>query len=77
MTKHKFIPVSEPSITKKEIRYVTDAIRSGWVSSLGPYIDKFEKEFASYVGTKYALTTSSGYHSFIYCTCKLGNWEWR
>ncbi len=56
----KFIPVSEPSITEKEIRYILDAVKSGWVSSLGKYIEKFEESFAQYIGVKYALTTSSG-----------------
>lgn len=60
MQKETFIPISKPSITELEIEYVTDAIRSGWVSSHGRYIDIFEKKFAEYCGTKYALTTSSG-----------------
>ena len=57
---NKFIPISEPSITKKEIEYVTKAVKSGWVSSLGDYIIGFENRFAEFVGTKFALTTSSG-----------------
>ena len=56
----KLIPVSEPSITQKEVDYVTDAIRSGWVSSLGKYIDMFEEKFAEFCGTKYAVATSNG-----------------
>ena len=55
-----FIPISQPSITQKEIDYVTDAVKSGWVSSLGKYIDIFEKRFAEFVGTEYAVSTSSG-----------------
>jgi len=55
-----FIPISQPSITDKEIQYVNSAMKSGWVSSLGEYIEKFEKEFAEYCGAKYALTTSNG-----------------
>jgi perosamine synthetase len=57
---NKFFPVSQPSIGEKEIAYVTDAARSGWVSSLGPYIVDFEKRFAEFCSTKYALTTSNG-----------------
>lgn len=57
---HTFFPVSRPSICEKEIAYVTDAIASGWVSSLGPYIESFEHGFAEFVGTRYALTTSNG-----------------
>jgi len=55
-----FIPISQPTITKKEIDYVTDAVSSGWVSSLGKYIDIFEDKFATYCGTKYAVATSNG-----------------
>ena len=55
-----FISISQPSIGKKEIEYVTDAVQSGWVSSLGKYIDIFEENFANYCGTKYAVATSNG-----------------
>jgi perosamine synthetase len=55
-----FIPISQPSIGEKEIAYVTDAVKSGWVSSLGKYIDKFEENFAGYCGVKYAVATSNG-----------------
>ena len=55
-----YIPISQPSITQKEIDYVTDAVKSGWVSSLGEYVDKFEKMFCEYCDTKYSLTTSNG-----------------
>ena len=54
------IPVSKPSISESELDYVSDAVRSGWVSSLGSYIDRFEAQFADYCGTKYALTVSNG-----------------
>lgn len=56
----ELIPISQPSITQVEISYVTKAITSGWVSSLGEYIDKFEEEFATFCNTEYALATSSG-----------------
>lgn len=55
-----FIPISQPSITQKEIDYVTDAIKSGWVSSLGKYIDQFEAEFAAFCGVKHAIAVSNG-----------------
>jgi len=57
---NKFIPISEPSITQKEIDYVTDAIKSRWVSSLGKYIDEFEEKFARYCNCKYGVATSNG-----------------
>lgn len=54
------IPVSEPDIGEKEIEYVNDAVKSGWVSSHGKYIDEFEKKFSKYIGTKYGLAVSNG-----------------
>ncbi len=56
----RFIPVSQPSVSEKEIAYVTDAVRSGWVSSLGAYIEKFEQSFADFCEVRYALATSNG-----------------
>lgn len=54
------IPISQPSITQKEIDYVSDAVRSTWISSLGPYIDRFEAEFAAFCGAKYAISVANG-----------------
>ncbi len=54
------IPLSQPSITALEVACITDAAESGWVSSRGKYIDRFEEIFAAYCGTRYAITTSSG-----------------
>ena len=56
----EMIPVSRPFVGDKELEYVSDAVRSGWVSSLGQYIDVFEREFAAYVGVRHALATSNG-----------------
>jgi perosamine synthetase len=56
----EFIPVSRPHFTGKEEEYVLDAVRSGWVSSIGRYIELFEASFAKFCGTKYALTASNG-----------------
>lgn len=54
------IPISQPSISEKEIAYVTDAVSSGWVSSIGSYIQKFEKSFAEFCNVDFALATSNG-----------------
>ena len=45
---HPFIPISKPWITEKEIDFVTDAVRSTWVSSMGKYIEKFEEDFSKF-----------------------------
>jgi perosamine synthetase len=55
-----FIPLSVPHIAAREQEYVTECLRTGWVSSAGPFVDKFEKEFAAYVGAPYAIACSSG-----------------
>jgi perosamine synthetase len=55
-----FIPIAAPVIGQREIQYVTDAVSSGWVSSIGPYIGRFEQEFAHYVGVSHAITVSNG-----------------
>lgn len=54
------IPVSKPSFLGNENFYVNDAIESGWVSSLGRYIEKFECQFADFCGAENALTVSNG-----------------
>ena len=55
-----YIPVAEPTLSGNELRYVTDAVRSGWVSSAGPFVTKFENAFADFSGTKFAVSCSSG-----------------
>ena len=57
---NKFYPISQPTITDLETKYVNDAITSGWVSSLGFYIEELEKEFAKFCGVKYAVLTNNG-----------------
>ena len=54
------IPISKPWITDLEKRYALDAIESGWISSIGPYVERFENAFAEKIGVRYALTANSG-----------------
>jgi perosamine synthetase len=55
-----FIPIAEPSIGEREVELVADAVRSGWVSSLGDYVVAFEDELASRCGVAHAVATSNG-----------------
>lgn len=55
----KLIPITGPSITQKEIKYVAQAAKDGWNENYRKYIDLFEKKFAAYIGRRYALATSS------------------
>jgi perosamine synthetase len=54
------IPVSKPIIESEDVRLVTDAVSSGWVSSQGAYIERFEREFAAFCGVKHCVATSNG-----------------
>jgi perosamine synthetase len=53
------ILVSGPSITQKEIDYVTDAVSSAWYENANVYNIKFEQAFAAYIGVKYAIALPS------------------
>lgn len=53
------IPVAGPSITQKEIDYVTDAVTNAWYGNANVYHDRFEKAFAEYLGVRYATTLPS------------------
>ncbi len=57
---NSYLPVSRPSFSGKEEEYVLEALRSGWVSSRGPYIDALEQAFAKYCGTRFAIAVSNG-----------------
>jgi len=54
------IPIYKPWITDLEKKYVQNAIESGWISSIGPYLEKFEDLFAKRIGVKYAIATNTG-----------------
>ena len=53
------IPVARPSITQKEIEYVTDAVTNAWYGNANMYHGRFEAAFAAYVGRKYAMALPS------------------
>jgi len=52
------IPLFKPSFDEREIKAATQAIKSGWWG-LGPKTKEFEEQFASYIGTKYAVCLNS------------------
>jgi len=56
----KHYPIAEPSISFWEKQYVNDCLNSSWISSRGKYIEKFEKAYAKFNNTKYAITTFNG-----------------
>jgi len=54
------IPVAAPCLGEKELEYVTDCVRSGWISSLGEYVRRFEQQFAAYCGARHGIATHNG-----------------
>ncbi len=59
-TSSSLIPVNQPDLSPKARKYVLDAVTSGWVSSAGPYIKRFEDAYATWLGVKYAVTVVNG-----------------
>jgi perosamine synthetase len=57
---NRFIPLSAPVLAGNEARYAQECVASGWVSSAGPWVDRFEKEFAARVGAPSAVSVTSG-----------------
>lgn len=55
-----FLPLHEPRFIGNEKAYLNECIDSTFVSSVGAFVDRFEKEFATYVGSKYAVATVNG-----------------
>lgn len=56
----QFIALHEPRFSGNDKKYVMDAIDSTFVSSVGKYVDQFEKNFAEFVGSRYAVATVNG-----------------
>lgn len=56
----KRIPIAAPVLNGREKEYVLDCLETTWISSAGAYIQKFEEEFAKYIGANHALTCSNG-----------------
>ena len=54
------IPVNEPSLGEQEMAYMTECVRTGWVSSTGRFINEFEQGWASYCGRRYGIAVSNG-----------------
>ncbi len=55
-----FIPVNEPDLSGNEKKYLIECVETGWISSEGPYVTKFEEQFAARVGRKYGIAMCNG-----------------
>lgn len=54
------IPVCEPTLKGNELKYVTDCIKTNWISSSGKYIKEFEEKFSDFCNVKYGVACSNG-----------------
>lgn len=54
------IPVNTPLLDGNELKYLTECIQTGWISSEGPFISQFEANFSSYIGCTYGIAVSNG-----------------
>ncbi len=59
-TNKDYIPLHEPTFDGNEKSYLTQCIDSGWVSSVGEFVDKFERMLADYTGAKHAVAVVNG-----------------
>jgi len=61
------VPLHAPLFAGNEKTYLCDCIDSTYVSSVGPYVDKFEHMVAEYTGARYAIATASGTAALHIC----------
>src|SRR3989339_830588 len=54
------IPVCEPTLKGNELKYTTEAITTGWISSAGKFIDQFEQKFSQYCNTAHGISCCNG-----------------
>jgi dTDP-4-amino-4,6-dideoxygalactose transaminase len=54
------VPLCEPVLAGNERAYLDECLRTNFVSSVGPFVERFEEAFAAYVGSKYAVACASG-----------------
>jgi perosamine synthetase len=54
------IPLSVPLLSGNEWKYLKECLDSGWVSSAGPFVDRFERQVADYVGARHGVAIVNG-----------------
>jgi perosamine synthetase len=54
------IPVNEPLLDGNENTYLAECIDTGWISSEGPFVARFQQAFAARVGRKHGIAVSNG-----------------
>ena len=72
--KHAPIPLFEPRIAGNEWRYAKQCLDTGWISSVGSYVTRFEESLASRIGAAHAVATSNG-TSALHTALRVGGVE--
>ncbi|MBV8410717.1 MAG: aminotransferase class I/II-fold pyridoxal phosphate-dependent enzyme [Alphaproteobacteria bacterium] len=54
------VQIAMPHMTRHEFRSMLDAFISSWISSRGPYVQKFEKDFSDFIGARHGIAVSNG-----------------
>ena len=65
--KKDFVPLHEPTFNEKEVEYVTDCIKTGWVSSVGAYVTRFEEGLSKVCWCEASRCCRKRYSSTAYC----------
>ncbi len=67
-----FTPLHAPFFHGREKEYVVDCVETGWVSSVGAYVDRFEKDLATYLGVERTIAVSNGTAALHLCLVAAG-----
>ncbi|HEY0710137.1 MAG TPA: aminotransferase class I/II-fold pyridoxal phosphate-dependent enzyme, partial [Polyangia bacterium] len=69
-TPSRRIPLCEPSLSGNERAYLDECVTSGFVSSVGPFVERFEQAFATRVGARHAVACASG-TAALHLACRI------
>ena len=69
------IPIYKPYLPDRSIEYAKEAIDSGWVSSIGEYIERATDKLIELTGVKYAVLVNNGTSATHLCTRVLKEWH--
>ncbi|WP_040396028.1 aminotransferase class I/II-fold pyridoxal phosphate-dependent enzyme, partial [Cesiribacter andamanensis] len=71
-TEAQFLPLHEPMFRGREKEYLNECIDTGWVSSVGRFVDRLEGDLAAYTGVKRAVVTVNGTAALHICLLLAG-----
>lgn len=68
----KYIPVNEPAIGERERKYLLECVDSGWISSEGPFIKRFEEGFSIRINRRHGIAVANGTAALEVAVAALG-----